>query len=263
MIQIDLSGKVALIAGVQNEYSLGWAAGKKLLEAGATCIFSFQGERNLPALEKLTAPYKNQIAFLEVCDVSRDEDLTRLFERIKTVCGKLDFLMHAIAFTPRASQENPFVQTTRSDWQIALDISAYSLVALTQHAAPLMGEGSSIVCLSYYAAEKVVARYNVMGVAKSALEASARYLAYDLGSKDIRVNVVSPGPMRTVAAKSIPGFSLMFEKAAKVAAMGRNASFEEVGNTCLYLFSPLSSGTTGETIYVDAGYSIMGMAMDS
>jgi enoyl-[acyl-carrier protein] reductase I len=186
-----------------------------------------------------------------------------LFDHIKTVCGKIDFLMHAIAFTPRASQENPFLETTRSDWQIALDISAYSLVALTQYAAPLMSAGSSIVCLSYYASEKVVAKYNVMGVAKSALEASARYLAYDLGSRDIRVNVVSPGPMRTVAAKSIPGFSLMFEKAAKVAAMGRNASFEEVGNTCLYLFSPLSSGTTGETIYVDAGYSIMGMAMDS
>jgi enoyl-[acyl-carrier protein] reductase I len=126
----------------------------------------------------------------------------------------------------------------------------------------LMSEGSSIVALSYYAAEKVVAKYNVMGIAKSALESSARYLAYDLGPKGIRVNIVSPGPMRTVAAKSIPGFTSMYEKAAKTAAMGRNATFEEVGNTCLYLFSGLSSGTTGETIYVDAGYSIMGMALD-
>ena len=262
MISLDLSGKVALIAGVQNEYSLGWAAGKKLLEAGATCVFSFQGERNLPALEKLTAPYKSQIAFLDVCDVSKDEDLEKLFARIKSDCGRLDFVMHAIAFTPRSSQENPFLQTTRSDWQIALDVSAYSLVALAQHAAPLMESGSSIVALSYYAAEKVVAKYNVMGIAKSALESSARYLAYDLGPRGIRVNIVSPGPMRTVAAKSIPGFTSMYEKAAKTAAMGRNATFEEVGNTCLYLFSGLSSGTTGETIYVDAGYSIMGMALD-
>ena len=174
MISLDLSGKVALIAGVQNEYSLGWAAGKKLLEAGATCVFSFQGERNLPALEKLTAPYKAQIAFLDVCDVSKDEDLEKLFARIKSDCGRLDFVMHAIAFTPRSSQENPFLQTTRSDWQIALDVSAYSLVALAQHAAPLMESGSSIVALSYYAAEKVVAKYNVMGIAKSALESDRK-----------------------------------------------------------------------------------------
>jgi enoyl-[acyl-carrier protein] reductase I len=170
--------------------------------------------------------------------------------------------MHAIAFTTRASQESPFLQTGREDWRIALETSAYSLVALAQHAAPIMRDGGSIVCLTYYASEKVVAKYNVMGVAKAALEASTRYLAYDLGPRGIRVNAVSPGPMRTVAARSIPGFMSMYEKAAKAAPMGRNASHDEVGNTCLYLFSDLSSGTTGETIYVDAGYNVMGMALD-
>jgi enoyl-[acyl-carrier protein] reductase I len=261
MVNIDLSDKVALVAGVQNEYSLGWAAAKKLLAAGCKCIFSFQGERNLPALQKLTAPYGEQILMLEVCDVMYDEQIDALFEKIKTQVGQLDFLMHAIAFTPRETQENPFVQTSREHWKIALDISAYSLLALAQRAVHVMREGSSIVSLTYYASEKVVPKYNVMGVAKAALEATTRYLAYDLGSKGIRVNAVSPGPMRTVAAKSIPGFTMMLEKTAKNSAMGKNASFEDVGNMCLFLFSPLSGATTGETIYVDGGYSMMGMAI--
>ncbi len=262
MLNIDLNGKTALIAGVQNEHSLAWPAAKKLMEAGAKCVFSFQGERNRPQLEKLCEPYKDKVALLDVCDVTSDEDLTRLFARIKTEVGNLDYVMHAIAFAPRPAMENAFINTTREDWKVALDISAYSLVALAQHAAPIMNDGGSIVCLTYYAAEKVVAKYNVMGIAKSALEASTRYLAHDLGPRGIRVNAVSPGPMRTVAARSIPGFMNMYEKAAKTSAMGRNATHEEVGNMCLFLFSPMSSGTTGETIYVDAGYSIMGMAID-
>lgn len=259
MVNIDLSDKVALIAGVQNEYSLGWAAAKKLLAAGCKCIFSFQGERNLPALQKLTAPYGDQVLMLEVCDVMYDEQIDALFEKIKTQVGKLDYLMHAIAFTPRETQENPFVQTSREHWKIALDISAYSLLALAQRTVDVMPQGSSIVSLTYYASEKVVPKYNVMGVAKAALEATTRYLAYDLGNKGIRVNAVSPGPMRTVAAKSIPGFTMMLEKAAKNSAMGKNATFDDVGNMCLFLFSPLSGATTGETIYVDGGYSVMGM----
>jgi enoyl-[acyl-carrier protein] reductase I len=261
MIPIDLSGRTALIAGVQNENSLGWPVARKLLEAGARCAFSFQGERNRAALEKLTKEYDN-VAFLEVCDVTNDEDLERLFARVRDELGILDFLMHAIAFAPPAAMQNPFIETTRPDWHTALDVSAYSLVALTQRAAPIMRDGGSIVCLSYYASEKVVAKYNVMGVAKAALEGATRYLAYDLGPRGIRVNAVSPGPMRTVAARSIPGFILMYEKAAKVAAMGRNATHDEVGNTCLFLFSDLSTAITGETIYVDAGYHVMGMAID-
>ena len=259
MVNIDLSDKIALIAGVQNEYSLGWAAAKKLLAAGCKCIFSFQGERNIPALEKLTAPFGEQVLMLEVCDVMYDEQIDSMFEKIKAKFGRIDYLMHAIAFTPRETQENPFVQTSREGWKIALDVSAYSLLALAQRAAPIMPAGSSIVALTYYASEKVVPKYNVMGVAKAALEATSRYLAYDLGRAGIRVNCVSPGPMRTVAAKSIPGFTQMLEKTAKMSAMGKNASFDDVGNMCLFLFSPMSGATTGETIYVDGGYSVMGM----
>ena len=261
MIPIDLSGRNALITGVQNENSLGWPVALKLLEAGARCAFSFQGERNRATLERLTAGREN-VAFLEVCDVMNDDDLDRLFDRVKGELGSLNFLLHAIGFAPPAAMQNPFIETKRADWQVALDVSAYSLVALTQRAAPLMVDGGSIVCLTYHASSKVVAKYNVMGVAKAALESATRYLAYDLGPRGIRVNAVSPGPMRTVAARAIPGFHLMYEKAAKVAAMGRNASHEEVGNTCLFLFSDLSTGTTGETIYVDAGYSIMGMSFE-
>jgi enoyl-[acyl-carrier protein] reductase I len=262
MVNIDLTGKVALVAGVQNNYSLGWAAARKLLEAGAQCIFSYQGERNQPVLEKLTAEYGSQILMLEQCDVSVDEDLDRLFAKIADAGVKLDYLMHAIAFTPRETQENPFVNTSREGWRIALDISAYSLVALSGRAARLMNDDGSIVALTYFASEKVVPKYNVMGVAKAALEASMRYLAYDLGPRGIRVNCVSPGPMRTVAAKSIPGFTQMMDKAANTAAMKRNASFDDVGNMCLFLFSPLSGATTGETIYVDGGYSVMGMSFE-
>ena len=173
------------------------------------------------------------------------------------------FRSHAIAFTPRETQENPFLETSRDGWRIALDISAYSLVALSRRAAKIMNDNGSIVALTYFASEKVVPKYNVMGVAKAALEASARYLAYDLGTRGIRVNCVSPGPMRTVAAKSIPGFSQMMDKAASVAAMKRNASFDDVGNMCLFLFSPMSGATTGETIYVDGGYSVMGMSFET
>ena len=199
MIQLDLSGKVALIAGVQNEHSLAWPAAKKLMEAGCKCIFSFQGDRNRPALEKLTEAYKDRVLMLEVCDVTVDADLEKLFAKIGADVGKIDYLMHAIAFAPRPAMENAFIKTNREDWKVAMDISAYSLVALSQHAEPVMRDGGSIVCLTYYASEKVVAKYNVMGIAKSALEAVTRYLAYDLGPRGIRVNAVSPGPMRTVA----------------------------------------------------------------
>ncbi|HEX2865239.1 MAG TPA: enoyl-ACP reductase [Deinococcales bacterium] len=258
MISIDLSGKTALIAGVQNEHSLGWPVAQRLMEAGARCAFSFQGERNRATLEKLTAPYENA-AFIDVCDVTQDEDLDRLFARLSEEFGHLDYVLHAIAFAPPAAMQNPFLETGREDWKTALDVSAYSLVAVAQRAAPLMGEGGSIVCLTYYASQKVVARYNVMGVAKAALEASTRYLAFDLGQKGVRVNAVSPGPMRTVAARSIPGFNLMIEKAAKMAPLGRNATHEEVANACLWFFSDLSTATSGEVLYVDGGYHVMGM----
>jgi enoyl-[acyl-carrier protein] reductase I len=259
MIPIDLSQKTALITGVQNEHSLAWAIGKKLLAAGARCAFSYQGERNKPALEKLTAGY--EVVLLQ-CDVTSDGELDVLFERLGAELLHLDLLVHAIAFAPRQAMENPFIATKREDWAVAMDISAYSLVALAQRAAPIMRDGGSIINLTYYASQKVVMKYNVMGVAKAALEAATRYLAADLGPRGIRVNALSAGPMRTVAARAIPGFGQMYEKAAKAAAMGRNASHDEVGNMALFLLSDLSTGTTGETIYVDAGYNMMGMPAD-
>ncbi|GEM45726.1 enoyl-[acyl-carrier-protein] reductase [NADH] [Deinococcus cellulosilyticus NBRC 106333 = KACC 11606] len=260
MIGIDLSGKTALVMGVTNSYSLGWAIGEKLLQAGAKCIFSYQGERLKPALEKLLAPYEGTLT--GQCDVTNEAELESLFAQIKAEFGSLDYIVHAVAYAPRASMEGRFVDTTQEDWNTALSVSAYSLVSVARHAEPLLNEGGSIVTLTYYASQKVVPKYNVMGIAKAALEASTRYLAYELGSKNVRVNAISAGPMRTVAAKSIPGFTSMLSKAAEMAALKRNATSEEVGKLGLFLLSDLSSGITGETTYVDAGYNIMGMSFE-
>lgn len=260
MISLDLSGKVALVMGVTNERSLAWAIGHQLLQAGARCIFSYQGERLLSGLEKLTKAYPETL--FEVCDVTQESDLERLFARIGSEMGGLDMIVHAIAYAPRASMEGRFLDTTLEDYQIALGVSAYSLVSVTRHAEPLLRSGSSIVTLTYYASQRVVAKYNVMGIAKAALEASVRYMAYELGSKNIRVNAISAGPMRTIAGSSIPGFRDMFAKAAATAALGRNATQEEAGKLGLFLLSDLSSGITGEVSFVDGGYNIMGMALD-
>ncbi|MBB6098916.1 enoyl-[acyl-carrier protein] reductase I [Deinobacterium chartae] len=260
MISIDLTGKNALILGVTNARSLGWAIAQQLLAAGARCAFSYQGERLRPDIEKLTAEHPGSL--LEQCDVTAEADLERLFGRIEQEMGRLDYVVHAVAFAPRAAMEGRFVDTTSEDWNTALNVSAYSLVAIARHAEPLMAEGGSIVTLTYYASQKVVPKYNVMGIAKAALEASTRYLAYELGSKNIRVNAISAGPMRTVAARSIPGFGTMYDKSAKAAALGRNATQEEVGKLGLFLLSDLASGITGEVTYVDAGYNIMGMKLE-
>ena len=260
MISLDLSGKVALVMGVTNERSLAWAIGHQLLQAGARCIFSYQGERLLSGLEKLTKAYPETL--FEVCDVTQESDLERLFARIGSEMGGLDMIVHAIAYAPRASMEGRFLDTTLEDYQTALGVSAYSLVSVTRHAEPLLRSGSSIVTLTYYASQRVVAKYNVMGIAKAALEASVRYMAYELGSKNIRVNAISAGPMRTIAGSSIPGFRDMFAKAAATAPLGRNATQEEAGKLGLFLLSDLSSGITGEVSFVDGGYNIMGMALD-
>jgi len=260
MISLDLSGKKALIMGVTNERSLAWAIAHQLLQAGAQCIFSYQGERLRPNVEKLVKDYPESL--LELCDVAHDADLERLFARIGTEMGGLDMIVHAVAYAPRASMEGRFVDTTLEDYQTALGVSAYSLVSVTRHAEPLLRSGSSIVTLTYYASQRVVAKYNVMGIAKAALEASVRYLAYELGPKNIRVNAISAGPMRTIAGTSIPGFRDMFAKAAETAALKRNATQEEAGKLGLFLLSDLASGITGEVSFVDAGYNIMGMALD-
>lgn len=259
MLTLDLSGKKALIMGVTNQRSLGYAIAEKLHQAGATLAFSYQGERLKEEVERLAAPLK---ARTFQADVTQDEELDRLFAGIQEAWGELDYLVHAIAFAPREAMEGRYLDTRRQDWLLALEVSAYSLVAAAQRAEPLLREGGSIVTLTYYASEKVVPKYNVMAIAKAALEASVRYLAYELGPKGVRVNAISAGPVRTVAARSIPGFTKMYDRVAQVAPLKRNITQEEVGNLGLFLLSPLSSGITGEVVYVDAGYHIMGMELE-
>lgn len=259
MIAIDLKGKRGLVMGVSNARSLGWAIAEKLGEAGAELAFSYQGERLKADLEKLTRDMAG--ARLFQCDVTNEGELKGTFAALKEAWGSLDFVVHSIAFAPRTAMEGRYIETTRDDWRTALEISAYSLVSVAREAEPLLTEGGALVTLTYFAAEKVVPKYNVMGIAKSALEASVRYLAYELGKKGVRVNAVSAGPVRTVAARSIPGFMKMYNKVGSIAPLGRNVTHEEVGNLGLFLLSPLAGGITGETVYVDAGFHIMGMEL--
>jgi enoyl-[acyl-carrier protein] reductase I len=245
--------------GVSNARSLGWAIAEKLRAAGAELAFSYQGERLREDLEKLTVGMPERRLYS--CDVTREDELRSMFEDLRTAWGALDYVVHSIAFAPRPAMDGRYIETTRQDWLTALEISAYSLVSVAREAEPLLREGGGLVTLTYYASEKVVPKYNVMGIAKSALEASVRYLAYELGKKGVRVNAVSAGPVRTVAARSIPGFMKMYNRVGDIAPLGRNVTHEEVGNLGFFLLSPLAGGITGETVYVDAGYHVMGMEL--
>ncbi len=260
MISLDLTGKRALVMGVTNARSLGWAIAEKLHEAGASLAFSYQGERLQREVEKLTAGMEDVLRYQ--VDVTREDELRGMFDDLETRWGSLDYVVHAIAFAPRAAMDGRYLDTTRDDWVTALEVSAFSLVAAAREAERLFRDGGSMVTLSYFAAEKVVPKYNVMGVAKSALEASVRYLAYDLGKKGVRINAVSAGPVKTVAARSIPGFMAMYKRAAGIAPLGINVTQDDVGNLGLFLLSPMAGGITGETVYVDAGYHVMGMDLD-
>ena len=257
MFSLDLTGNVGLVMGVTNQRSLAWAIAEPLAKAGATLVYSYQGERLRPALERLTA---GQGATLIACDVTDDAQLDALFAGIEAEHGRLDYVVHALAFAPAHTFARPFHHVSREDWRVAMDVSAYSLVAVTHRAAKLMPQGGSIVTLSYLAAERVVPHYNMMGVAKAALEASVRYLAYDLGPRNVRVNAISAGPVRTVAARSISGFGDMFSEGGSQSMMKRNITAEEVGRTAFAILIPeFGSGVTGETIYVDAGFNAIGM----
>ncbi|MVN88167.1 SDR family oxidoreductase [Deinococcus sp. HMF7620] len=260
-VQIDLTNKTALVMGVANARSLGWAIAQELLSAGCRVGFSYQGERLKSELDKLLAGREG--VWSQQADATVDDDLSALFARVKDEFGHLDYLVHSIAFAPRSAMDGRFVETTPDDWNTALNVSAYTLVSATRHAEPLLRPGGSIVSLTYHASQQVVPKYNVMGVAKAALEAATRYLASELGAAGVRVNTISAGPMRTIAARSIPGFGTMYEKAAASAPLGRNATPEEVGKLALFLLSDLGSGVTGQTVYVDAGASIMSMKVES
>jgi enoyl-[acyl-carrier protein] reductase I len=260
MLEIDLKGKRALVMGVTNHRSLGWSIAAKLRQAGAELAFSYQGERLRGILEDLTKDDPD--TRLYQVDVTHPEELRGMFADLESAWGKLDYLVHAIAFAPREAMIGRYVDTSRDDWVTALEISAYSLVAVAREAEPMFRDGGAMVTLTYYAAEKVVPKYNVMGVAKSALESSVRYLAYDLGKQGVRVNAISAGPVKTVAARSIPGFTSMYNRAAGMSPLGRMIDQEDVGNLGVFLLSPMASGITGETVYVDSGFHIMGMQLD-
>ena len=249
-----LEGKRGLIVGVANKRSIAWGIAQSVSREGARLALTYQNERLKENVEDLT---RGMGAPLAQCDVTKPEEVEATFAMIKERFGRLDFLVHSLAFAPREALAGEFVNTTREAFLAALDISAHSLTELARAAAPLMTEGGSIISMTYYGAEKVVPNYNVMGVAKAALEASTRYLAADLGPRNIRVNAISAGPINTLAARGVGNLSVMLRHHAERAPLRRNVEAREVGNAALFLLSPLSSGITGEVLHVDCGYNIM------
>ncbi len=254
-----LSGKKGVVFGVANKRSIAWAIAQAWHEAGVELAFTYQGERLKDNVQQLAETFGADTLITE-CDVTKDEDIERVFGEVGDKFGvKLDLLLHSVAYAPREALEGTFVDTTREAFRVAHDVSAYSLVALSRAAAPLMTEGGSIVAMSYYGAAKVVPHYNVMGVAKAALEASTRYLAYDLGEQKIRVNCISAGPMNTLAARGISGFRKMLDQYEAHAPLKRNVLPEELGATGTFLASDGAAAITGQVLYVDCGYEVMGM----
>jgi len=252
-----LENKVGMIFGVANQRSIAWACAQACLEKGAKLAFTYQGERLKENVEKLTANLDG--ALVVPCDVTNQAEVDAAFQTVGNEFGKLDFLIHSIAFAPKEALEGDFVMTTREAFQTALEISAFSLTQLALAAMPLMTGGGSIISMTYYGAEKVVPNYNVMGVAKAALEASTRYLAEDLGKHNIRVNAISAGPINTLSARAVKGMGAMLKHIAANAPLRRNVEAREIGNTALFLVSDLSSAITGETIYVDCGFNTIGI----
>lgn len=251
-----LDGKKGLIIGVANKHSIAWAIAQSAASQGAQLLFNYQNDRLRENVEELAATMPGSKAY--ACDVGNDAEIAALMQHAQKEFGKLDFLVHSVAFAPREELTGHFVNTTRQGFATALDVSAYSLVAVTKAAMPLMTEGGSIVTLTYLGAERVVPHYNVMGVAKAALEATVRYLAHDLGPKNIRVNAISAGPIKTLAARGVSGISKMVDHHKEFAPLRRATEQGEVGDTALFLVSPLGRGITGEVIYVDGGYNILG-----
>lgn len=255
-----MQGKRGLVMGLANDKSLAWGIARKLHEAGAEMAFSYQGE----ALKKRVGPLAEQVGsdFLIECDVSSEEAMDAAFAELEQRWGRLDFLIHAIGFSDKSELRGKFVDTSLDNFLMTMNISAYSLVAAARRAVPLMANGGSILTLTYYGAEKVVPHYNVMGVAKAALEASVRYLANDLGPDNIRVNAISAGPIKTLAASGIGDFRYILKWNELNSPLRRNVTIEDVGGAGLYFLSDLSSGVTGEVHHVDAGYHLVGMKQE-
>ena len=256
-----LDGRKALVFGVANDHSIAWGIAQALHAEGATIGFS-----SIESLiDRRVRPLAARLGstFVEPCDVQSDDEIARVMDRWREAHGELDVLVHALAFAKREDLDGAFVDTSRDGFALAMDVSAYSLVALVRHARPLLHRGSSVMTLTYYGAEKVVANYNVMGVAKAALEASVRYLAADLGPDGIRVNAISAGPVRTLAAAGISGFKSVYGAFAEVSPLRTNITIDDVGKAAVYLASDLSSAVTGEVHYVDGGFNVLGVPTEA
>jgi len=254
-----LDGKTGIVFGVANKRSIAWAIAQALSREGMRLAFTYQGERLKEGVESLANTLPNSLVL--PCDVTADADIDSVFNTVDSEFGRLDTLVHSVAFAPREDLENEFSNTSREGFKTAHDISAYSLVALTRASLPLFEKsgGGSVLALTYYGAEKAVEGYNVMGVAKASLEASVRYLAANLGTRGVRVNAISAGPVNTLAARGIKGFTGMLHHHAEKAPLRRNVELEEIGNAALFLCSPMSSAITGEIMFVDCGYNIVGL----
>ena len=252
-----MQGKRGLIMGLANDKSIAWGIAKACADAGAELAFSYQGDALKKRVDPLAAQLGSEIVL--PCDVSDETSIDRLFAELATKWGKLDFIVHAIGFSDKSELRGRYVDTSRANFSLSMDISVYSFTAVMQRAEKLMTEGGSAITLTYYGAERVMPHYNVMGVAKAALEASVRYLAEDLGKDGIRVNAISAGPIKTLAASGIGDFRYIMKWNETNSPLRRNVSIDDVGNSALYLLSDLSAGVTGETHHVDAGYHIVGM----
>jgi enoyl-[acyl-carrier protein] reductase I len=253
---INLAGKTAVVFGLANKRSIAWGIAQKLQEAGATLAICYQNERMKAEAQGLIDDLPGANGFQ--CDVSNDAEIDTLFAALKEKYGKIDTLVHAVAFAPANELRGEFINTSREGFRTAMDVSVYSLIAVSRAAVPLMTEGGSIMTMSYYAAEKVVPNYNVMAIAKSGLECTVRYLAWNLGSKNIRVNAISAGPIKTLAARGVGDLTEMMRAHAERAPLHRNVDQLEVGGAALFLASDLSAAITGEVLYVDCGYNVMG-----
>ena len=253
---INLAGKTAVVFGLANKRSIAWGIAQRLHEAGATLAICYQNERMRLEAEGLIAELPGASGFQ--CDVSNDAEIETLFAALKDKFGKIEILVHAVAYAPAEDLRGSFTNTSREGFRIALDVSVYSLIAVSRAAVPLMTEGGSIITLSFYAAEKVVPNYNVMAIAKAGLECTVRYLAWELGAKNIRVNAISAGPIKTLAARGVGALGEMMKAHSDRAPLHRNVDQLEVGGAALFLASDLASAITGEVMYVDCGYNIMG-----
>jgi len=252
-----LQGKTALVFGLANERSIAWGITKAFHEQGARLGLSYAGE----VLERRVRPLAEQVncTFVESCDVASDEQIQQVTEKAAREFGQIDILVHAIAFANRDELTGPYYNTSRAGFHLAMDISVYSFTALARAFQPILRPGGALLTLTYYGSEKVAPHYNVMGVAKAALEASVRYLAYDLGRQNVRVNAISAGPIRTLAAAGVSGFKSMYHRVAEISPIHENVTIEDVGGAAVYLCSDMAAKTTGEVLYVDSGYNIMGI----